>query len=889
VERDEGHRSARPGGGEREPSSELLGPYALLTELSRGELTTVHLAKKHGPLGFKRLVAVKRLRPQYSGHEDSVGLLLHEARLTGGLRHANLVGVLDVGSEGGCYVVSDYVEGENLERLLGRAGAAGDPRYVLPILIDVLNGLHAVHNAFGEDELPLHMVHQAPCARHILVGVDGIGRLTDFSQMQARSIAPSRVRSERLRVPYMAPEQALNPERVDHRADLFIVGITLWEALTGERLFAGDSDERAFQNLLHRRIPRPSEVGFRSPRIFDAVCMRALERDPAARYGSAYEMARDLRDAALNQALYAPPGEIGAWVKRIMGRDLADRRRKLGDMDSQEISLASTRAGGFLDALHGEDPYRTGRIYGGSHSMTMNEDGFSVDPDKTPSLGVRRGTFPIPNDDDADRTAPRFLGFSGTLEAGVPAASPRTRISTLPYGAFSDEPGPTPDPAAVPTASAGSAVVERPKVDPRDYSSSDVLDAEHTQPGTFVPSAVGARRHDSKVPSPGAYSQVAAGRRSQAPRAPGSVMASAPEVRVDARAPVSERDRKRTPRSLPPPAAAFEDLDTGRFDSMPARPSAPPSALGRGTAFPAVMSQQPASDTRATSRPPPYPRRSQPALETGPALVTRQDSVPNRRLLPAEPVGLPHAPALTAEPLAASPAAEGLPKTFEALRQSVPPGTALVLSPVNVPNSLTPPNRSEHTLPPAENPPARSAGVWVLSGVLAAIILLAAGVGLRQWAGSEPHAAASPVVARDDEALAPAREIDGKSKALDQERAAVAAPVPAEAIAKPAAVAPAREPAVVVATQASPDASPISAPGAKPLKATKPAAANAAAAVTPGLAAHPKPARVEAAPLERAPEALRTSEPAEPVLAAPAAAKHVRKAPAKSAIPDNPY
>src|SRR5689334_1911351 len=99
MERDEGHRPAQA----REPSRELLGPYELLTELARGELTTVHLAKKHGALGFQRLVAVKRLRPQHLAQRACVELLLEEARYTAGLHHANLVGVLDVGSEGGAY------------------------------------------------------------------------------------------------------------------------------------------------------------------------------------------------------------------------------------------------------------------------------------------------------------------------------------------------------------------------------------------------------------------------------------------------------------------------------------------------------------------------------------------------------------------------------------------------------------------------------------------------------------------------------------------------------------------------------------------------------------------------------------------------------------------
>ncbi len=703
-----------------EPSGELLGPYVLLTELSRGELTTVHLAKKQGPHGFQRLVALKRLRPEYAKQQACVELLVDEARLTAGLHHANLVAAHDVGSEGGCYVVSDYVEGENLERVLIRAGTAGHPRFVLPILVDALNGLHAVHNALDEDDEPLHMVHQAPCARHIVVGIDGVGRLTDFSQMRARDIAPSRVRSERLRVAYMAPEQALYPDRVDHRADLFIVGIALWEALTGERLFAAESDERTFQNLLHRRIPRPSEVGMLPPRSFDSLCMRALERDPNARFGSALEMARELRDVALNQALYALPGEIGAWVKSVMGRELVERRRKLGDMSSQEISLAGMPGEHRVDPRK-DDPYLNGRIYGGASAVREIAT-------SSPQAPGDAGLFPIQRDEEP--TAPRYLAFHSLNE--VPRPPRRARVSTPPYGAFSDSVvAKRPERS---NESQHSAVVEKPQ------ASEAEVDLEQTTPNrALTPKASSGAAQAS---SPGSYShQVAKPQRKRVSKAPARPSAAPEASRAEA-------------------DAVFEELTTGRHPTVAERtavppssskPSAVPPSSGKPSAFPPSSGKpaslpQPAHAATLTGRgrslspaslPPPLPLRSTPVIETRAAADQRRDSVPTPLGIPAEPVGVPHG----AKP---PPHAELLPPTLESMRASVTQVEELVLPRAldPGPSSLTPPNTAERTLPPPgpAKQPWRSGMVWG-TGALAAVILLAAVVEIRHWARGENHAA----------------------------------------------------------------------------------------------------------------------------------------------------
>lgn len=342
LEQGEGQKPSR----RREPTGELIGSYAVIAPIASGEATTVLLAQKQGALGFHRLAAIKRLKPAFAKNPEWTQLLLDEARLCAGVHHANIVDVVDIGTEGGTYLVMDYIEGADLDALLSRAGKERHPRYVLPAIVDALHGLHAVHTALDEFGESLAMVHQAPRARHILLGIDGAARLTDFSQVSARGLLPSHLRHGRLKSAYMAPEQLRGTGQVDPRTDLFILGITLWEALTGERLFQAETMELSRRAVLERHVPRPSDVGFKPPRALDRICLRALARDPAQRYASAEEMARDLRDVGLNEALYATSSELGQWVRALAGRALIERRHAIGaDAPSLEIAIEAFENG----------------------------------------------------------------------------------------------------------------------------------------------------------------------------------------------------------------------------------------------------------------------------------------------------------------------------------------------------------------------------------------------------------------------------------------------------------------------------------------------------------------------------------------------------------------
>jgi serine/threonine protein kinase len=310
---------------------EQLGDYKLLGKFAEGQSCVLRLALHYGAEQSKHaLRAVKTPRPGLADDQSLIQLLVSEAQLLACVQHPNVVAAHGFGREPGGYVALDYVEGDDFKSLQAIGRTAPDPRLVAAIVADVLQGLDAVHDAVGEVGDPLRAVHQAPHARHILVSTDGRARLADFTHARVQRAASERRRPSRLEPAYRAPEQVLTPDQVDARTDLFVLGIAFWEALSGQSLFAAATAQQATQNVLTAPIPPPSQLNPQSPAALDRVCLRALERDPQARFGSAKDMLAALLDAALDIGGIALPAQVGRWVSVQAAAQLQLRRGLVG-------------------------------------------------------------------------------------------------------------------------------------------------------------------------------------------------------------------------------------------------------------------------------------------------------------------------------------------------------------------------------------------------------------------------------------------------------------------------------------------------------------------------------------------------------------------------------
>jgi serine/threonine-protein kinase len=226
----------------------------------------------------------------------------------------------------------EYIEGNHLGALLGRAAKNGErlPRpFVCRVLVDTLQGLAAAHRITDEHGTPLKLVHRDVSPHNILIGTDGIARLTDFGVAKADvRMASTRAGQFKGKLSYMAPEQASSSE-TDQRSDLFSVGIILWECLTGKRLFKGESNAATLNKLLNDTIIKPSEF-WPDLTPFDDVVMKALSRNPADRFQSADEFGEALDDAA-GRAGVAKTRDVAEVVRTLDAEKLQGERQRVRD------------------------------------------------------------------------------------------------------------------------------------------------------------------------------------------------------------------------------------------------------------------------------------------------------------------------------------------------------------------------------------------------------------------------------------------------------------------------------------------------------------------------------------------------------------------------------
>lgn len=329
--------------GER-TAERIVGRYALYGEIASGGMATVHFGRLVGEAGFSRTVAIKRLHPQFARDPEFTAMFLDEARLAARVQHPNVVPILDVVSLGAeLYLVMDYVQGESLARLIRahrEAGAGAPPTIAASIIAGVLHGLHAAHMAVNEQGEPLGIVHRDVSPENVLVGVDGVARVLDFGVAKARGrLQTTREGQIKGKIAYMAPEQ-LRSAPVDRRTDVYAASVVLWELLVGRRLFSADNEGALVMQVVSAEVTPPGHLVPGLMPALDAVVMRGLARDPAARFQSAWDMAVALEEVAG----LASPRQVGEWVDRLAGGALSKRARQVQDIESVSRGGAAVEA-----------------------------------------------------------------------------------------------------------------------------------------------------------------------------------------------------------------------------------------------------------------------------------------------------------------------------------------------------------------------------------------------------------------------------------------------------------------------------------------------------------------------------------------------------------------
>ena len=454
--------------------SQSVGRYVLYDQIASGGMASVHLGRLIGPVGFSRVVAVKRLHPAYAKDQGFVTMMLDEARLASRIRHPNVVPILDVvATADELLLVMEYVHGETLARLLRAAKKAGEriPAAVgAAIVIDTLRGLHAAHEATNAAGEPLGIVHRDVSPQNIVVATDGSARILDFGVAKAASRTQSTAEGQlKGKLGYFAPEQIAGGD-VDRRVDIFAASIVAWECVTGRRLFSADDMIATIAQVMDGEIPSLRGSDLEIPDGYAAAVRRGLDRNPAQRFQTAEEMASAI-EAALRPASREA---VRAFVEKLAGPALAARLDIMQRIESGEVDDTVAQVPVDISPdQSGKVPTLRATLSAGPeeqstfHAALATE---SIVPPPQPKKGWRRGLF---------------VAFAALAAAGLAAALYVTRFrQSAPVAMTSAPPVAAP---AQPVAAAASVVA--PSAAPASTPSVAPAASSATPPPATPPSA----------------------------------------------------------------------------------------------------------------------------------------------------------------------------------------------------------------------------------------------------------------------------------------------------------------------------------------------------------------------------------------------------------------
>jgi serine/threonine-protein kinase len=298
--------------------------YHLIEKLEAGGMAEVFLGEAASVQGFKKRVAIKRVLPHLASHTSFIGMFLDEARLGARLSHANIVSVFDIGKSDNTYfIVMEFVDGTNLKKIMETLRLK---RHTFPlkdaiyIAMETCRGLSYAHELLDEDGHPLELVHRDVSPPNILISKRGEVKVTDFGLAKARTqlerTDPGVVKGK---FSYLSPEVAKG-QPIDARADIFALGVCLWEMLAGRRLFLGDTDYETVQAVSAARVPSLVGLHAEVDPQFDGLVRRALAKNPADRYQTTREFGDALASYLFHHQMKVTSYDIANLVKAVLER-----------------------------------------------------------------------------------------------------------------------------------------------------------------------------------------------------------------------------------------------------------------------------------------------------------------------------------------------------------------------------------------------------------------------------------------------------------------------------------------------------------------------------------------------------------------------------------------
>jgi serine/threonine-protein kinase len=325
-----------------------FGKYTLVYRIASGGMATVYLGREQGPHGFDRPVAIKRIHPHLQTRRAFVDMFLDEARIAARINHPNVCTVLDFGAADETYYIAlEYLVGVPLHRLI--SVVAHEPQRLRSpkwqalaarIIADACEGLHAAHELRDGKGEPLHVVHRDVSPQNLFVTFDGVVKVVDFGVARSRArLHQTATGTVKGKLSYMAPEHAVGGT-IDRRADVWSLGVCLWEALTGRRLFKRKNEMEVILAIREGSIPRLSALVPDIPPMLEEIVVQALERDVELRFPTTRALGVALQTYLKSQPDATGLAELAEWMSELFARERIERMGMLSATLDEDESRA---------------------------------------------------------------------------------------------------------------------------------------------------------------------------------------------------------------------------------------------------------------------------------------------------------------------------------------------------------------------------------------------------------------------------------------------------------------------------------------------------------------------------------------------------------------------
>ena len=327
---------------------ERYGRYVLLERIGQGGMAEVFRAVARGTQGFARILVVKRILPELSKDPRFVQMFIDEAKICALISHPNVVQVYEFGRLADTHFMTmEYIHGRNLSVVMEKLASAGrlsPPDVICEIIRQACLGLHHAHTMTNAEGNPLQIIHRDVTPANLMLGFNGAVKVLDFGIARAaEELKETKTQAGAVKgkIAYLAPEQ-IHRKPIDHRIDIYALGVVMHECLTGQRLFKADNPLAAMKSILEMPVPPPSSVNAAIPKKVDQIVARALTRDPNLRYSSMKTMALDL-ESALHEMRYFSQ-RLPTFLKELFKDEVTESKDRILPKELSAVSAVMKEA-----------------------------------------------------------------------------------------------------------------------------------------------------------------------------------------------------------------------------------------------------------------------------------------------------------------------------------------------------------------------------------------------------------------------------------------------------------------------------------------------------------------------------------------------------------------